>query len=79
MPSNLFQQINNQNPTNKLISMYKSASNPQALLNDLMAQNPNYRKVMNMIQSSGKSPKELFYEKANELGVNPENILNQLR
>ena len=34
---------------------------------------------MQMINSSGKSPKDVFYQLAQEKGVDPESILSQLR
>lgn len=78
MASSLFQQMNQSQP-NSLAQMYKSMSNPNAMLNILMNNNPQMKSVMDMIKKSGKSPKDLFYEKANEMGVDPESILSQLR
>ena len=60
------------------MNQIRSASNPNAMLNSLAAQNPQLKEIMNMMQS-GKSPKDLFYEKANEMGVDPNMIISQLQ
>ena len=61
-----------------LMTMVKSAKDPNAMLQYMASQNPQLKSVMDMT-SSGKSPKDLFYEKAQEMGVDPETILSQLR
>lgn len=57
----------------------KTASNPQALLSSLMQQNPQMREVMTLVQQSGGDAKTAFYRKAQEMGVNPNDIINQLK
>ena len=56
----------------------RTSSNPNAMLNQLAANNPKLKEILELT-SSNKSPKELFYEKANQMGVDPETILSQLR
>lgn len=34
--------------------------------------------VLQMIQSSGMTAKDLFYKKAKEMGVNPEDVLKMI-
>ena len=70
---------NNFNQIKQMANMFKGASNPKQLLSNIMQQNPQVKQVMTLINSSGKSPKDLFYELANQKGVNPDDILNQLR
>lgn len=41
--------------------------------------NPRIQQIMNLIKQSGMSPKDLFYAKAKEMGVDPNSILNQLK
>lgn len=41
--------------------------------------NPQLKAVMDMVRNSGMSAKDLFYKMAKEKGVNPEDILKQLR
>ena len=62
-----------------MVKLFKGASNPQQLIQNLAKQNPQLQQVMAMIQNSGKSPKDLFYELARQKGVNPDDILKQLQ
>lgn len=41
--------------------------------------NPQIQQVINMVKESGMSPKDLFYKKAQEMGVDPNTILSQLK
>ena len=69
---------NNMNQIKQIANLFKSSANPQQLISNLMNQNPQIRQVMNMVQSSGKSPKDLFYELAKQKGVDPNQIINML-
>lgn len=61
-----------------LVNQVRSASNPNALLNSMAEQNPQLKEIMTMV-NSGKSPRDLFYAKAKEMGVDPEDIVRQLQ
>ena len=71
------QTTNNIRMVRSLMSQLRNASNPTVMLCSMAEQNPNLKMVLDMTR--GKSPKDLFYEKAREMGVNPDDILNQLR
>ena len=82
--NNLYQQLNqNQSPLNSsqnnLINLFKGAKNPKAFLNNLVNTNPQMKQTMDMINNSNKSPKELFYEMANQKGIDPNSIINALK
>lgn len=62
-----------------MMNLFKGANNPQQLLMNLAKQNPQIQNVMNLVQNSGKSPKDLFYQMAQQKGVNPDDILNALK
>lgn len=51
----------------------------QQLQNNLMQSNPQLQSIMKMIKESGVTPKELFFQKAREMGVDPNTILSQLK
>ena len=55
------------------------AQNPQLMLQNIINQNPQMRNVMQLVNNSGKSPKDLFYAMAQQQGVDPELILKELR
>jgi hypothetical protein len=59
--------------------MFKSAQNPQALLNNMASQNPQLKQVMEAINQHGGDPKKAFYDIAKERGIDPDEILNQLK
>jgi hypothetical protein len=59
--------------------MFKSAQNPQALLNNMASQNPQLKQVMEAINQHGGDPKKAFYDIAKERGIDPNEILNQLK
>ena len=66
-------------PIKNMFNMVKAAKNPQMMLNQMMSQNPQFNQVMNYINSNGGDPKTAFYNMAKEKGVDPEQILSQLR
>jgi len=59
----------------QMISMVKSAGNPQLMLNQLMQNNPQ---VMQIVQKYGSADKA-FYALAEEKGINPQEILDLLK
>ena len=63
----------------QIFSMMQGAKNPQAMLAQLTNSNPQMKQVMDLVNSNGGNAKELFYKLAQQKGVDPETILNQLR
>ena len=81
---NQLNQINQPLPNNlsqikNMMNMFKNASNPQALLQSMVQQNPQMREVMNIIQQNGGDPKTAFYNLAKQKGINPDEIINMLK
>jgi hypothetical protein len=62
-----------------MFNLLKSAQNPQALLNNMASQNPQLKQVMEAINQHGGDPKKAFYDIAKERGIDPDEILNQLK
>jgi hypothetical protein len=56
----------------------RNASNPQMMFQQMVSQNPKLQQVMKYIQDSGGDAKSAFYKMANEQGIDPNTILNQL-
>lgn len=54
----------------------KSTNNPQALLNQMMNNNPQVRQIINQY---GGDPKTAFYKYAEANNINPDDILNMLK
>ena len=57
----------------------KSSNNPQAMLQNMVNQNPQYKQIMDYVRQNGGDPKTAFYKMAQEKGVNPDDILNMLK
>ena len=57
----------------QMARMMKRGATPQAI----MGQFPQLQQVMNMCK--GQNPKDVFYSLCNQRGINPDDILNQLR
>ena len=53
----------------------KATSNPQALVNQMMANNPQVQQVINQY---GGDPKTAFYKYAETNGIDPNEILKML-
>ena len=59
--------------------MLKSAGNPQAMLSQMMANNPQYAQVQELVKASGGDAKAAFYKLAQERGVDPNTIIDALK
>lgn len=64
-------------PIKNMMQMLNGAQNPQAVLQMLAQKNPQMAQVMQLV--GGRNPQEVFYEMCRQKGVNPDDILNQLR
>ena len=82
----LFQQMNTQSflansNTDKIrqaMNMMKTAGNPQQTLAQLAQNNPQAKQVLEALQN-GADPKSLFYQTADKLGIDPNEVLNMMR
>ena len=74
----LFQQLNTPEQARRMAAMFKGAGNPQAVITNMVNNNPNLKPVMDMVRG-GSNPKDLFYSMARQKGVDPESILGLLR
>ena len=81
MTNPIIQQLRSPNLNNvrQMVNMVKSARNPQAMLNQIMQSNPNYRQVTDLINQNGGDPKKAFYALAQQQGIDPNEILDMLR
>ena len=87
--NNLYQQLQKANPSplfkgnlgqiKQLMNVCKNANDPQAMLHSMVAQNPQMKSAIELIQQSGGDPKSTFYKLAEQKGINPEEILNALK
>ena len=63
----------------QMFQMLRSSSNPQAMISQLMQTNPQMKQAMDIIKASGNDPKRAFFALAEQKGINPQSILDQLK
>lgn len=61
----------------RMMNMLRAAQNPQQAFMQAAQNNPALNTVMQMC--NGKDPQQVFYAECQRRGVNPEDILSQLR
>ena len=42
-------------------------------------QNPQYQQILNLLRENGGDPQRAFYALANQMGINPNDILSMLK
>lgn len=57
-----------------MIGMIRNASDPQALLSQMMQQNPGMSQAMDYVRQHGNDPKAAFEQLAKERGINPADL-----
>ena len=58
--------------------MNEPNNNMNPLMN-MLQNNPQIKNVMEMVKNSNMTPRDLFYQKAKEMGVNPDDVLKILQ
>lgn len=61
-----------------LLKNLSTASNPEEAVTSILKSNPQTRNIMSILNSSGMSPKDFFYNYANSQGVDPDQFINSL-
>lgn len=78
--NSLYQQIPQNTPqSNNLIQMIKNSANPAQLFQNMAKTNPQVQSIMQMIQQTNQTPKELFYQAAQQRGIDPNQVLGMFR
>ena len=57
----------------------RSAGNPQMMLQQILGNNPQYAQVQKLISDNGGDAQRAFYSLANQMGIDPNEVLNALR
>lgn len=53
--------------------------NPQAMMQKMLENNPNTAELTQLLQASGGDPEKAFRKKAEEMGLNADEIIEQLK
>ena len=81
----ILQQLNRNNlsraaqPIRQMMDAVRTAQNPQAMLNQLIMNNPQMKQVMDIVRQHGGDPMAAFRAEAEKRGVNPDEILGMLK
>lgn len=83
MSNQLFQQMMmsqvQNNPTMQMLNTVRSSNNPMQMLSNLAMQNPQMKTMIQQINQSGLTPKQYFIQTAQQSGIDPNIIINQLK
>ena len=77
--SQLSRNNNSNGGLQQMINMVSRSNNPMQLMQIMAQSNPQLQNILNLVQTSQKSPKTLFFEMAQQKGVNPQQILQMLQ
>lgn len=69
---------NNMGNIKQMINLIKGKNNPNQMLQMLAQQNPQVSQIMNMLNGSHMSPKQLFMQTAQQRGIDPNTIQRQI-
>lgn len=61
------------------MNMVQVSANPQQALNTIINQNPTLKNIVSLANSHGTNLEQVFYELAKQKGVNPQDVLNNLK
>lgn len=62
----------------RMTQMLGNSGNPQQVMQMIAQSNPQVGAIMNMLNTSGMTPKSLFYTMAQQRGVDPTQIIAML-
>ena len=65
----------NQSRLLQTVQKIKSMGNPQMMLQQI----PQYKQIINDVNANGGDAKSLFYARAKEMGVDPDEIIQAMR
>ena len=67
-------------PVRQMMSMVRTAQNPQAVLNQLIMSNPQMKQVMDLVQKHGGDPMVALRKEAEAAGIiSAEEIMGMLK
>ena len=56
--------------------LMQMGKDPSSLIQNMMMNNPKLKSIMDLMSSSGMTPKQFFYKYAQDNGINPDQFLN---
>ena len=49
------------------------------MLQQMLQNNPQYQQAMQLVNQAGGDPRQAFYQMAQQMGVNPDEILSMIK
>lgn len=62
-----------------MMQMFRASTNPQAFIQQMMANNPQAANALNLIQVHGGDVRAAFYALAKQKGIDPEEFIKSLQ
>ena len=62
-----------------MMSAVRTAQNPQAMLNQMVMNNPKLKNVMDIVNQYGGDPNKALEETAKQYGITPQDIFDLLK
>lgn len=63
----------------RMMNMLKAVQDPQQALNMAAQQNPQLGAILNMINGSGMSAQQIFYQTAQQMRIDPQSVIDMLQ
>ena len=66
-------------PLQNLSQMATGVSNPQGMIQQMLQNDPRTQQVMDYVNKNGGNAQQLFYQMAQQKGIDPNVIINQIK
>ena len=63
----------------QMMNMVRTAQDPMGTLNQMAMNNPNVKQVMDIVKQYGGDSMKAFYGTAEQMGIDPNEILNMMK
>ena len=74
--SNLAQMVA---PYKQAFNMIRASGNPNMMIQQMLGNNPQYAQIQKLIADNGGDPQKAFYNLANQMGVDPNEVINAFK
>ena len=68
-----------QSKNKTLLQNFLKSSNPTQMLQNMIQSNPKMQNIMQLFNSSGMTPKQFFYQYAQQNGIDPTQLIKSLQ
>ena len=68
----------NMNNIKQIYNMLRYSNNPNQLINQMMAQNPQMSQMLNLIKANGNNYEQVFRNMCNQRGINADEFIKNL-